>query len=212
MSTRAVNQATIVRLYEAIGLSDTESDYLLKKGYKSPIAVLTGYVNDKLGKLQDDEEFPEGSVQLLSRLALYIKWKQETEGNLQNLIADAAFFETFIPEMVTSTATRQQTLNTEMAKMSIQNNISVRLSDYPKFSGKQSDWSKFNERFKAVIGLAGLKELITEQPAHQSRIRDEPDYLSKNKLLHAILLHCTSEGYALHHVKKYEDIADGYLA
>ena len=61
--------------------------------------------------LEDENEFPEGSVQLLSRLALYIRWKQDTKGNLHNLNADAAFFETFIPEKVTSTATRQQVLN-----------------------------------------------------------------------------------------------------
>jgi hypothetical protein len=63
-----------------------------------------------------------------------------------------------------------------------------------------------------VIGLAGLKELLNEQPAHKSRVKAEPDYSRKNNLLHAILLHCTSEGIALHLVKKYEDDADGYLA
>ena len=99
-----------------------------------------------------------------------------------------------------------------MANMSLKNDISVRLSDYPKFSGRQADWSKFNERFKAVIGLAGLKELLEDQPAHTSRVSTEPEYSKKNKLLHAILLHCTSEGIALHQVKKYEDDADGHLA
>jgi hypothetical protein len=212
MSTRQTSLATIVQLYDAIGLSKEESEYLVRKGYKSPIAVLTGYINDKLEKLEDENEFPKGCVQLLSRLALYIRWKQETEGNLQNLHADAAFFETFVPEMVTTTATRQQLLNAQMANMSLKNDVSVRLSDYPKFSGRQVDWSKFNERFKAVIGLAGLKELLNEQPAHKSRVKAEPDYSRKNNLLHAILLHCTSEGIALHLVKKYEDDADGYLA
>ena len=145
MSTQAYNEATIVRLYNAIHLSQEEINYLLRKGYKSPIAVLTGYINDKLDNLEDNDVFPEGCIQLLSRLALYIWWKQETEGNLQNLNADSAFFETFVPEMVMSTATCQQLLNAQTANMSLKNNILVRLTNYPKFSGRQADWSKFNE-------------------------------------------------------------------
>ena len=157
MSTQRISEETVVRLYDAIGLSKEEANYLLKKGYKSPMAVLTGYDNNKLENLKDENKFPKGSVQLLSCLALYIRWKQDTKGNLQNLNADAAFFETFIPEKVTSTTTRQQVLNSQMANMSLKNDILVRLSNYPKFSGRQANWSKFNERFKAIIGLARPK-------------------------------------------------------
>ena len=97
--THKASQETIIRLYEAVGLSDEESKYLIKKGYRSAISVLTAHSNDRLDKLQDDV-FPKGSMQLLVRLAQYLQWKQETEGNLSNLNADAAFFETFIPEKV----------------------------------------------------------------------------------------------------------------
>jgi hypothetical protein len=81
--SRKASLDTIKHLYGKVGLIDEEIDYLLKKGYCSAISVLTGYSNCKLDKLQDDDYFPEGSVQLLIRLAQYLQWKQDTDGNLQ---------------------------------------------------------------------------------------------------------------------------------
>ena len=57
-----------------------------------------------------------------------------------------------------------------------------------------------------------MKELLEENPNHITDRRDNEDYAHKNKLLHAILMHCTSEGLALHQVKKFESLSDGYLA
>lgn len=78
------------------------------------------------------------------------------DGNLQNLHADTAFFETFILERVT----HPLCLSSQMANMSLKNDILVCLSNYLKFPGRQVDWSKFNKHFKAMPGLAGLKELL----------------------------------------------------
>ena len=72
MSTHQTSLAQITKHYNVIGLSPKESKYLVQKGYKSPITVLTGYNNGKLDGLESENEFPEGSIQLLSRLALYI--------------------------------------------------------------------------------------------------------------------------------------------
>ena len=213
--TPKVSQETIIRLYDAVGLSEEESEYLVKKGYRSAISVLTGHSNDRLYKLEG-EDLPEGCVQLLVRLAQYLQWKQETEGNLSNLTADAEFFETFIPEKVLNKpAHNQQAANSPAGNATTKmtsSNVSIRLSDYPRFSGRQQDWTKFNERFKAVIGLAGLKELLKDQPDHEERLNKDKDDASKNVLLHAILMHCTSDGLALHQVKKFESTADGHSA
>ena len=62
------------------------------KGLQVPNAILLGYINNKLDKLEDPVKFPDGCVQLLFILALYIKWKGETNGNYENLNADAEFF------------------------------------------------------------------------------------------------------------------------
>lgn len=61
-TTRKASQETIMRLYDAIGLNDTEKDYQIKKCYTSAMAVLTGYYNNKLDQLNDKELFPKGFI------------------------------------------------------------------------------------------------------------------------------------------------------
>ena len=209
-STQKPSQDTLKALYDAIGFSTEEADYLFSKGYHSAMTILSGYYNGKLQNLEDKNKFLSGRVELLTRLAQYIQWKQDTEGNFKNLNANSEFFETFDPKKVLTTTMRQQTSTLAMV-VSTKNDILVCLSDYPKFSGCQVDWTKFNEWFKAVIGLAGLKELLNKQPDHIKRLND-PKYKSQNSLLHSILMHCMSKGLALHQVKKYTLNADGHSA
>jgi hypothetical protein len=108
--SRKASFDTITCLYEEVRLLDEEIKYLLKKGYRSAISILTSYNNCKLDKLQDDVLFPEGCVQLLIRLVQYLQWKQDTDGNLQSLTADSAFFETFDPTKVKVQAPQQSTV------------------------------------------------------------------------------------------------------
>ena len=209
-ATQKSNQDTIKTLYNAIGLSTEEVKYLFSKGYHSAIIVLSGYYNSKLQNLEDKDKLPKGCVQLLTRLVQYIQWKQDTEGNLKNLNADSEFLKTFDLKKVLGPTTHQQT-STAATVVSNKNDILVHLSDYPKFSGRQADWTKFNKCFKAVIGLASLKEVLDKQLDHKKQLNN-PKYKSQNNLLHAILMHCVSKGLALHQVKKYKSNSDGHSA
>lgn len=54
------------RLYKAIRFSPKEIDYLVKNSYSwSPIMVLQAYKSNVLDKLEKDNMFPKGAIELL---------------------------------------------------------------------------------------------------------------------------------------------------
>ena len=51
-SIQKSSQDTLKALYDAIGFSTEEADYLFSKGYCSAITILSGYYNGKLQNLE----------------------------------------------------------------------------------------------------------------------------------------------------------------
>ena len=95
---------------------------------------------------------------LLDRLGLYIKYLRETEANFNSLAQlDADMFDLFDSKKVhVSPETRPVSPVPNPAG----SRVSVRISDYPNFSGKSHEWTKFQEKFSAVAELQGLGHLL----------------------------------------------------
>jgi hypothetical protein len=61
--------------------------------------------------------------------------------------------------------------------------VTVRLSHYPKFSGKTVDWTKFSELFVATAELQGLSDLLIEDKEHQEKL-NQTLTIKRNALLY----------------------------
>jgi hypothetical protein len=90
--------------------------------------------------------------------------------------------------------------------------VTVRLSDYPKFTGKTVDWTKFSEPFVATAELQGLSDLLIEDNEHQDKFYADPLYKEKCSTIFSILKHSCAGGLAMPNVKEFAKDKDGYKA
>ena len=75
--------------------------------------------------------------------------------------------------------------------------VAVRISDYPNFSGKSHEWTKFQEKFSAVAELQGLGHLLIENLEHEKLFKDNTSYQNECKILYSILKNSCVSGLAL---------------
>ena len=208
-TTRSLSQSTMNQVYQVIGLNEKEISFLFSKGFRSAVSVLAVYDNQTITRLECDE-FPLGACMLLDRLGLYIKYLRETEGNFNSLAQlDADMFDLFDSKKVhVSPETRPVSPVPNPADA----RVAVRISDYPNFSGKSHEWTKFQEKFSAVAELQGLGHLLVENPEHEKLFKDNTSYQNDCKILYSILKNSCVSGLALPKVNAFKDSKDGYSA
>lgn len=203
---------TVLHLYKILEFSDSEVEFLLQKGFRSPVTILSAYSSERIHRLECDE-FPQGACDLLHRLGSCLLWYQTSHSNFDGLTSafDTEFFETFNPNFVLkipgATPNPKDMSPTERAERA---RMSVKLSDYPSFSGRTPDWSKWVEKFSATAELAKLGHLLEEHSDHEKRLEDDEEYKADCTALYSILKHSCAGGLAVHKVKKYKDSKDGY--
>ena len=116
LNTRAKQLQLMKKLYSEVGYKDSQVEYLVKKGLRSPSALTEAYrQDDSLTQYVHDTEFPSGEVSVLCKLAQYLLWTIDTVGNYTvleaNFTSDA--FDTFQPDRVLKNAdTKISTVST----------------------------------------------------------------------------------------------------
>jgi len=207
-------------LYERVGFEEEEIDYLFKNGLRSPSAIIQLYDNGRISTLEG-ESFPQGLMAILEKLALYLKWTNEdpsSEGltNIKDNLTEESF-EAFMPQP--SIMTQPSSPNSPVhephymaTSTGTSPKITVRLSDYPKFTGKTVDWTKFSELFVATAELQGLSDLLIKEIEHQDKFDADPLYKEKCSTLFSILKHSCAGGLAMPNVKEFAKDKDGYKA
>ena len=202
-------------LYERVGFETAEIEYLFKNGICSP-SIIQLFDNGCISTLES-ESFPQGLIAILEKLAMYLKTilQDPTSGGLNNLsdtfTEDA--FEAFVPQHALKLSSSPNSPVHEQHKTTSSNGkspkVAVRLSDYPKFSGKTVDWTKFSEPFVATAELQGLSDLLIEDKEHQEKIESDPNYKEKCSTLFSILKHSCAGGLAMPNVKEFAKGKDG---
>lgn len=207
-------------LYERVGFEEEEIEYLFKNGLRSPSAIIQLFDNGRISTLES-ESFPQGLMAILEKLALYLKWTNEdpsSEGltNIKDSLTEESF-EAFMPQptIMKQSSPPNSPVHEPHNMATLTGNstkVTVRLSDYPKFTGKTVDWTKFSEPFVATAELQGLSDLLIEDNEHQDKFYADPLYKEKCSTLFSILKHSCAGGLAMPNVKEFAKDKDGYKA
>ena len=215
-TTRANSKELVKKLYTNVGFDSGESGYLLKKGYKSPDSVLMAYKRGHIDSLESNSEFSQGSCQILYKLGQYLDWYKSAHGSYagldENFTKDA--FETFNADKVTifkkpDIVTKSDIVKSETPKSE---SPKIRISDFPTYSGKYSDWPRFYEKFTAVSELQGFVDILQEDIDHPIKFVNDLNYKEKCHQLYSILKNCCAAGTALPKINAYREELDQYNA
>ena len=220
-TTRANSKKVITDALLKINFYEEEIAYLEKKGIRSPSALTMAYQKNTLKDLIDEEKFPIGLTLELEKLAEYLNWYRfNHSGDYSdfNETFTTEAYEVFdatrvnMPEKTpTSGSTGSPTIVPDDTEA-----LRVRISDYPRFSGKIPDWYKFYDEFTALGRTQKFKSLLDvneePNPEHATLIRDDEEYRTRCHILYAILKRSCAGGLALPFVKQHEKAQDGYLA
>ena len=148
----------MIKIYEKAGFSDNKSKYLWTKGFTSPLSVVQCYEKDHIFSYIKDREFPEGSAALLECLAEYLIWYKSMHNDYSKVsdVFMTSVFETFSPTKVNLPVPKSSP-STDVAGKS---DLKIQIVDFPKYSCKSTDWTKFYEQFTAVAKLQGMEDLL----------------------------------------------------
>ena len=94
----------------------------------------------------------------------------------------------------------------------------VKLSEYPKLSGKGYEWNSFRESFEATVESVGLGKLLiydtSNEEYHQEKRDYDMEYNSKVNKFHNILKKVVANGSVKSKVRKFDktiDVVVSYL-
>jgi len=92
--------------------------------------------------------------------------------------------------------------------------LNFKFSEYPDFSGRQTDWFAFKVMHESTARAHGYGELldVADIVKHKEQREQDPKYDEKVILMHSILARHTAKGTALNHAFKYNNTQDGVLA
>ena len=104
--------------------------------------------------------------------------------------------------------------NTTTSEGKPKSRMSVKLSDYPRFSGRTRDWYGFYLKFQAVSICAQTSYLlhISDFNDHDATLISNEFYRDDNENLFAVLLNCTTGGDAQPLITRYQGTFDGARA
>ena len=177
VTTRAEDQQTCLKLYGHIGLDSTESSYLINQGLRTPSAIINALIGAHIDKLICDKFTIGASIQF-ETLAKYLLWYRNQHGSLQGISENFSkeAFELFDPNKVSIEIPESAKKSTDKAETTVnQDDFKIKISDYPKFSGKHKDWNRFYEKITAIFELQGMKDLSIEDPNHEDKWK-KPSY------------------------------------
>ena len=150
VKTRAEEQQICLKLYGQIGLDSTESSYLINQGMRTPSAIINALMTSRIDSLIS-ENFHIGAASQFDMLAKYLIWYRDKHGSLQGISKNFSkeAFEIFDPNKISIPSVENPKKIDENQASS--DNFKIKISDYPKFSGKQKDWNKIYKKITAIF-------------------------------------------------------------
>ena len=175
-------------------LSQDAMDYVLA-AIDEPEELVMLYNQDAIDTMFDDEaKLPPMRRAMLKESAAFIEAYYMKMGSYDNL--DVISDEDWLQHInrrgsVTPVGPTQPTVNSSTSPTSLvkRERTTIKLSDFPTFNGRMSQWGVFNTEFKSVARLNKLGELLSDNPNHDSQLLTDPTYKSKVEDLYDIL-HC----------------------
>ena len=172
-STRiATSELTLKVLKGSELFDDSEIEYLTKTmRLRSLNALVTIYLDNQEERFLNDEKFPFGACEALRHLGAFIEWFLRGGNSLQKLAVNEVLqdmLESFNPAMIKPSDDLDRLSKSQENPVS---SLKIKLSDYPRFSGKTSDWKAFYESFTSICSFDhGIKDLLKEDEEHEENI------------------------------------------
>ena len=220
--TRAQKKKTLDHLLTMARLSEDERNYVTSKVIDVEQLVVVN-AKGKINDIMDDMT----KLSLVPRLMVseaaefvehYVNNKGGYDGlekiseddwnrhinrrGLQNIVAPTATAPTQSTNPPVSQPSATNTLN----------KISVKLSDFPNFSGDMANWGQFHTLFVSAARINRLDEILNIRADHVSRFANDSDYIQKCKDLYNLLDKACAKGDVHAKVHKYDSTQDGYAA
>jgi hypothetical protein len=108
--------------------------------------------------------------------------------------------------------TSTSTVHTQMTVDPPKRPLSIKMSDFPTFNGKMSQWLTFHTEFTSAARIYQMGDLLKENPAHKTQLLSDSTYKESCELLYNLLNKAYARGDAHSKIKKYESTTDGYAA
>ena len=205
-TTRSTSQSLLKNALKELQFTEEEIEYIMvKKGFRTTTSILNAYEGNRILNLTCDS-LPEGPCETLSRFGAYLKWRTTVDGDLRVLDNfDPTIFESFDPKILNA-GTKPTVVSSH------EPTTKIKLSEFPKFNGKSSEWNRFYETFTAAANIYGIGYLLKERADHESRFSTDTKYTEDCKVLFSVLKYVCASGTALPRVNTYNDTEDGYKA
>ena len=240
MSGQALRESFVTHVLQTAGLEEEVTRKVIDQGKINTILKLKLLTAEELDLMADQLDLAMGDVVTLKAIQRwfvnYLKgdspagntmpstlegWKNKfTEESFMKYSSaeEKAAAPLFTPSKNTSGANPFEEEEDFDAKISAtdkkSSKISVKLSDYPHFSGKTREWYSFKLKFESVAICAKLDYLleISDFSWHEHLLATNPTYQDDCSSLYAILLHSTTGGDAQPLVTRHQSTHDGAKA
>jgi hypothetical protein len=182
-TTRNKEKEIVRTLLRTIEFDEETIEYLVdEQGIRTPSRIVGIYESEKIESyLKEGKPFTVADSVDLEKLAKYLIWYRRTHAKFENVERlEKSFFDLFDPKNVLQESemmTRSKELES-VTDIPI-NTIKITVKDFPKFSGKVSDWTKFFEEFTALCELQGMENLLEEDENHKSQFESDENYKKK---------------------------------
>ena len=215
--TRASAKKGLKLLLTKAKLSQDAMDYVLA-GIEDPEDLVMLYNQDAIDAAFNDEaKLPPIRRAMLKESAAFIEAYYMKMGSYDAL--DAISDEDWLQHInrrgaVTTAGPTQPTADpsTSPTSMVKRERTTIKLSDFPTFNGRMSQWGVFNREFKSVARLNKLGELLNDNPNHETQLLTDATYKSKVEDLYDILNKLCACGDASSMIEQHEVTQDGYRA
>ena len=199
-----------------IGMNEEQIDHLVTVEGICRVDILEMMTLDQVKEIPSQTDtMAMGDALLLIHLKQWCSWHRRNPGKgklphvwelvfdedtLYEFDAEASQpFDTQSFESARS-GSKKKLFGTEDLEDEDESTFKVKLSDYPKFDGKQSSWLNFKKSFEAIAeaaGFSGEMQVSLDDASHESRRSSDIAYDNRVKKLHVVLQAVTASGSAL---------------
>ena len=217
----ATRTETLKYIFKEISLSANEIKEIFAQGLTNPVSIVSAIDKGKIFLLEN-KNISFGTLCVLEQLGLYLKWYRRNHQDftdLRNYFTNKDF-ETFDPELLefeSQATTEKRSKDKEDAtierELEEKTKINLKMSDYPRFTGKKVDWPTFETKFTAACELQGLADLLDrEDSKHDEKFVNDPTYKRQCEILYSLLKNSCAGGMALSKVKAFQKTKNGHKA
>ncbi len=184
-------------------------------------SILEEVPEDALEKAKG-KNFKDCDIRMIGKFKRWCSWYRNHEGNgklpkdWKETFNSDVFFDDFddVQSSIKADDDEKSIVSklstTSMATNFEEENFCVKLSEFPKFSGKTHEWYTFRELFEATCKAAGFEEMLDmDDLEHQEKMLNNEEYQQQVKKFYKLLKTITASGTARGKIKKFEGKRDG---